>query len=218
VLVHKIPALWLRFADPEKPVDHLVDFGLSGIKFSLVFFEEQMVPGIQKEKTEKVQNPMKPVDQFNAHSNENDAEYDGQQNAYQQCTSGIGFFYPEISEDQDEHKNIVNAQRPFHQVGRKEFGGHHRGFLEQQKDTKCNRKTYPKNGLPQGFFHADGGIFLAHQSKVKHQGTQKHNPKSQVSNLINGHFEYQLLGNKDNHSRMPKGYPLRAYFLFRKKP
>jgi hypothetical protein len=60
--------------------------------------------------------------------------------------------------------------------------------------------------LPKGFLHADGSVFLAHQSKVKRQGTQKHNPKSQVCNLINSHVEYQLLGNKDNHSRMRTGY------------
>jgi hypothetical protein len=130
MLIHKIPAIGLSLANPKKPVDYPIDLGLAGVKFSLIFLEKQMIAGVQKKKAEQVKNPMKTVYQFDSHCNENDAENNCQKNTNQQSTTCISFLDPEISEDQDENKNIIDAQRPFHEVSRKKFGGHHRRFFE----------------------------------------------------------------------------------------
>lgn len=130
---------------------------------------------------------MEPVDQFDAQCDEYDTEYDGQEDSYQQGPACIGFLNFKIRENEDEDKDVVYTERPFHQVCRKKFGGNDGCFLKPKEQTKGNGKQHPKNGLPQCFFHGDGAVLFAHQPKIENKGANKHNTKGEISDLINRH-------------------------------
>ena len=61
--------------------------------------------------------------------------------------------YFEKTENEDENKNIINAQAPLHQVSTDVFKRRRFTIFEPYKPEKSKCKRHPKNGLQQCFFN-----------------------------------------------------------------
>ena len=90
---------------------------------------------------------MEPFYESDACSNKKNSEEDGQQYSNQQHAAAIFIGNFEEGKNEDEYKDVVNAQRPLHQVGRDVFGSEMGRFFKPQKNKKGKRKTHPEQGL-----------------------------------------------------------------------
>ncbi len=97
------------------------------------------------------------------------------------------FFYRKRSEDENKHKNIVDAQAPLHKISTDIFERRLASFFYPHKNKKRHSQCYPEKSLQQCLFDSDGPVFFAEQAQVKYQCKHKHNSKYEIGNLVNGH-------------------------------
>src|SRR5688572_23258860 len=109
---------------------------------------------------------MKSFYQHNTYGNKYNTEDDSHQDTNQQCPCIMVRTYIKEGKYQDEHKDVINAQTPLHQVGTNIFQSHFWTFDIPHKSKEAESQCYPEKCLIQGFFNADLCRFFTEQSQV----------------------------------------------------
>lgn len=71
------------------------------------------------------------------------------------------FLDAEGSKNENEYKDIINTQAPFHQVSAEVFNGKITSFFNPHKNKKAKRQQYPEECLIQCCFNTDDFILFA---------------------------------------------------------
>src|SRR5215217_6702859 len=135
----------------EQPVNRIG----SRIELFIAFYREYFDTGINEESAKNVKDPVKSFNQHNTHGNKNNPEHDRHQDANQQGTGNMIGADFEITKDEDENKDVIDTQAPFHEVSTEVFQGRDAVLPPPQKRTKGKGKKHPEEGLPKRLFHAD---------------------------------------------------------------
>src|ERR1041384_7660972 len=86
-------------------------------KLFVLIYHKHLYAGIDQESAKDVQDPIVPGDKGGADGDEDSAEYNGHQDADEQYPCIAGFLYFEEAEDEDKYEDIIDGERPFHEVG-----------------------------------------------------------------------------------------------------
>src|SRR5258705_1845397 len=124
---------------------------------------------IYQETTENIKYPAKPVNQCYACCNKNYTKHYCHQYASQQYTAIIFLLNRKGRKNNNENKNIINAETPFHQVTTEVLQSYYLAVLCPQKNKKGKSKPYPKKGLKQRLADTDLFTSLAQKTQIKYQ-------------------------------------------------
>lgn len=80
------------------------------------------------------------------------------------------FLYRKSRKNENENKNIINAEAPFHQVGADVFHCRLLAIFNPHKNKKGQRKPYPEKSLVQSLPDGNFFIFSAKKTQVCHNG------------------------------------------------
>src|SRR5690606_27854133 len=109
-------------------------------KLLMLVYHEHLHAGIHQERAKDVQYPVEFSNKGGADGDKDGAENNGHQDADQQHAGVAGFRYLEKAEDEYEYKNVVDGQRPFHEVSAQVADGHFRTVLKPYKSAECKGK------------------------------------------------------------------------------
>ena len=98
----------------------------------------------QQEKTEDVQNEMKPPHQSDAEQDHGAAHDESANNSPDQYPVLCAGWNPEMREDEHEHKNVVHAQGILDQIAGKKIEPVMWPFHTPDDGVKCQRNDHPK--------------------------------------------------------------------------
>ena len=145
--------------------------------FAKMFPEKHARCGDQQEKTEDVQNEMKPSHQSDAEQDHGAAHDEGANNPPDQYPMLRAGWNPEMREDEHEHKNVVHAQGETHQVACKKIEPVMRPFHTPDDGVKRQRNDHPKNAAPRRCAHAQFAAAPTERQQIDSNGNEHANMK-----------------------------------------
>ena len=89
--------------------------------------------------------------------------------------------------DQDEHKNIINRETPFHQISTDVLKRDDLAIFDPHKDKKAQGERYPEKSLVQGLADSDDLVLFTQKTQVKRQRKDQENSKNNKGDLIRIH-------------------------------
>ena len=113
-----------------------------------MFPEKHARCGDQQEKTEDVQNEMKPPHQSDAEQDHGAAHDESANNSPDQYPVLCAGWNPEMREDEHEHKNVVHAQGVLDQVAGKKIEPVVWPFHTPDDSVKSQRDDHPQEAAP----------------------------------------------------------------------
>lgn len=129
---------------------------------SRVFSEEHAHCGDQQEQTEDVENEVKPADQRDAKQDHRAAHDQSADDSPDQDTMLCAGRNTKVREDQDEHKNVVHAQRVLDEVTGKKIDAVMWSFDTPDNTIEGERNDHPDEAAAGCCRHAQ---FTASQTK-----------------------------------------------------
>src|SRR5215472_19048729 len=118
-----------------------------------MFPEKHARCGDQQEKTEDVQDEMKPTHQSNAEQDHGAAHDKSANNSPDQYTVLCAGWNPEMCEDEHEHKDVVHAQGVLDQIARKKIKRVMWPFHPPDDNVKCQPDGHPHEAAAPGRAH-----------------------------------------------------------------
>ena len=133
--------------------------------------------GDQQEKTEDVQNEMKPLHQSDAEQDHGAAHDESANNSPDQYAVLCAGWNPEMREDEHEHKNVVHAQGVLDQVTGKKVEPVMRPFHTPDDSVKRQRNDHPKGAAPRRCVHAQFAPASMERQQIDPNGNEHANVK-----------------------------------------
>ena len=142
-----------------------------------MFPEKHARCGDQQEKTEDVQNEMKPPHQSDAEQNHGAAHDESANNSPDQYAVLCAGWNPEMREDEHKHKNVVHAQGVLDQIAGKKIEPVMWPFHTPDDSVKRQRNDHPKNAAPRGCGHAQFAAASTKRQQIDPNGNEHANVK-----------------------------------------
>src|SRR4051812_22393911 len=107
--------------DGKNPVQKFIYWILCRIVFFFLVNSKYFNTGVDQEGSENVKDPVEAVNKHHANADKDDTENNGHQDADQQCPGHMIGSNSEIGKNENENKDVIYTQTPFHQIGAKVF-------------------------------------------------------------------------------------------------
>src|SRR4030095_9844622 len=135
-----------------------------------IFAEKHARCGNQQEKTEDVQNEMKPLHQSDAEQDHGAAHDQSANNSPDQYAMLCAGWNPEMREDEHEHKNVVHAQGVLDQVAGKKIEPVMWPFHTPDDSVKGQGDDHPQKAAPRRCGHTQCAAAHAESEQVDPDG------------------------------------------------
>jgi hypothetical protein len=131
----------------------------------------------QQEKTEDVQNEMKPTHQSDAEQDHGAAHDERANNSPHQYAVLCARWNPEMREDEHEHKNVVHAQGVLDEISGKKIEPVMWPFHTPDDAVKTQRDDHPQDAAPRRCSHAQFAAASTKSEQVDPNGDEHANVK-----------------------------------------
>src|SRR5437660_10966192 len=146
---------------------------------------QQTDPAVHQETAENIDEPVKTLDQAYARKNEYAARDQRSDDSPEQHPVLQFTGHAKISEDHEEYKKIVNAERELNQIADGEFQACRAPMPEIHQHRESCGQSHPHRAPAQGFAKADRVCAAIEHAQVERQHRQhkdiKENPEEQHS-------------------------------------
>lgn len=143
-----------------------------------MFSEKHPHCGDQQEKTEDVQNEMKPPHQSDAKQDHGAAHDQSANNSPDQYAVLCAGWDPEMREDKHEHKNVIHAEGVLDHVAGKKIDRVVRSLNTPDDAVKSERDDHPNKAAARGRAHAQFATASAEREQINPDGDEHANVKS----------------------------------------
>src|SRR5262245_25798697 len=143
-----------------------------------MFPEKHAHCGDQQEKTEDVQNEMKPPHQSDAEQDHGAAHDQGANNSPDQYPVLCSGRNPEVREDEHEHENVVHAQGVLDEIAGKKIEPVMWPFYTPDDSIEGQRDHYPHEASPRRCAHAQFAAPSTESKQIDPDGDEHANVKS----------------------------------------